>query len=406
MPRILIALLFAAAQLHTAPPAPPASADVQPLAAKTFNIVMRRFQYDITPSPFVVNRGDSVTINLSVADDGDGAGHGFLLASYSENLNILKPPQKLTIQFTAHTAGTFEFFCTQVCGVGHGNMFGTFIVNEAFPPPVISSVSPLRGSTKGHTDVVIRGSGFQENATVRFGTVNALDVDFDAATQLVAETPPHAAGVVNVVVTNPDGQSGTRTNAYEFVEPEPQVLSVSPSAGTTAGGTPITIQGVDFKSGATAKIGSRPALSVVFVDAQTLTAITPLGPADVATNRAEDVTVTNPDTRNGKKDNAFSWQRGTASIASLSPQSSVVSGGTRVTITGTGFTTALASSVVFGGAAATDVQVIDAVTMTAVAPPHAAGVVNVELHVGADLATAPAAFTYLPPGPKRRSVKK
>lgn len=367
---------------------------------------MRRFQYDITPSPFVVNQGDSVTINLSVADDGDGAGHGFLLETYSENLNIIKPPQKLTIQFVAHTTGTFTFFCTQVCGVGHGSMFGTLTVNQAFPPPVISSISTLRGSTKGHTNVVIHGTGFQQNATVHFGTVNALDVDVNGPTQLVAETPPHAAGTVNVVVTNPDGQSATRTNAYEFVVPEPQVLSVAPSAGPVAGGTAIVIQGVDFQSGATAKIGSRPVLNVAFVDAQTLSATTPLGPADVATTRADDVTVTNPDTRSGTKNNAFTWQRGTATIASLSPQSSVVSGGTRVTITGTGFTTALPTTVLFGGTAATDVQVLDPVTLTATAPPHPAGTVSVEVHVGPDTATAPAAFTYLPPGPKRRSVKK
>jgi len=304
MPRILLVLFFAAttasAQMQSAAPA-----DFQPLAAKTFKIVAKQFDYEITPSPFVVNRGDSVTIELTAADNGDGGGHGFFLETYSQNLNVVKKGQKLTIQFVAHTSGTFIFFCTEFCGSRHTSMTGELVVSEPVAPPVISSVAPLRGSTKGHTHAVIRGTGFQQNATVRFGTASALDVDFDAATQLVAETPPHAAGLVNVVVTNPDGQSATRTNGFEFVEPEPQVLSIAPSAGTTAGGTTITIQGVDFQSGATAKIGSRSVLNVVFVDAQTLTALTPLGPADVATSRSEDVTVTNPDTRGGTKNNGF-----------------------------------------------------------------------------------------------------
>ena len=383
-----------------------APADFAPHAAKTFNIVVRKWEFVITPSPFVVNRNDSVTLQFDVKDDGDGQGHGFVLQQYAENPRTLRGGTKPTIQFVANTLGEFIFFCSVSCGEGHTNMLGTFTVVEPAPAPTITSVLPNRGSTKGHTNVIINGTNFQSGATVRFGNVDALDVDITSANNLIAETPPQAAGVVNVVVTNPDGQSATRTSAYTYIEPEPQVLSVSPDNGPTAGGTNITVHGVDFKSGATVKIGSRSALNVVFLSATTLSAVTPIGPADVMSTKSEDVTVTNPDARSGTNDNAFTWTRGNAALTSVSPASSVTTGGTIVTITGRGFTTALPMTVHFGGVAAT-ILGIDATTVIAMAPPHAAGTVDVAVSVGNEPSTLlTGAFTYFPPGPKRRSAKK
>ncbi|HUP63000.1 MAG TPA: IPT/TIG domain-containing protein [Thermoanaerobaculia bacterium] len=390
------------------PPVPP---EFQPSAAKTFNVVARSWQFDITPSPFVVNRGDSVTINFTAADSGVGAGdgHGFLLERYAEDIFVRRQGEPaIVIQFIANEAGTFTFFCSQFCGTGHGGMIGMFTVDAstAPPAPTITSLNPTAGSTKGSTSVLINGTGFQSGAAVKFGTVSALSINVNSATSITAMTPPQAAGTVSVTVTNPDGQSATRNNAYTYIEPEPQVLSVSPDSGPTAGGTAITVAGVDFKSGATVKIGSLNALNVVFVNATTLTAVTPLGPSDIATSRQEDVTVTNPDGRSGSKNNAYTWQRGTATFASISPQAGVTLGRTLVTIRGTGFTSALATSVLFGGVPATNVKIIDAVTMTAVSPKHAQGLVDVEVLVGTDVATKSGAFNYVPPGPKRRSVRK
>ena len=389
---------------HVVPPRPP---DFQEHAARSFNVVARSWVFDITPAQFVVNRGDSVTITVTASDNGTfGTGHGFAIERYSENLNFVRLGQTLTLQFIADTIGQFTYFCTQSCGDGHTTMFGTFTVVQGAAAPTITNVSPNRGSTKGHTNVVITGTNFQSGATVKFGNVAALDVDVNSATSVVAETPPQNAGVVNVTVTNPDQQSATRTQAYTYVEPEPQVLSVSPSSGPTAGGTNITINGVDFKNGATVRIGSRNALNVVFVNDVQLTAKTPLGPPDVVATKSESVTVTNPDGRSGTKDNAFTWTIGPLTVGSISPQNSLITGGTIATITGTGFSNAVATTVLFGGVAATNVQVVDAVTILAHAPPHAAGTVDVEVRAGSASATAAGAFTYLQPGPKRRSVKK
>jgi hypothetical protein len=37
-----------------------------------------------------------------------------------------------------------------------------------------------------------------------------------SGTQMTATTPAHAAGAVNVVVTNPDTQTGTLTSGYTY----------------------------------------------------------------------------------------------------------------------------------------------------------------------------------------------
>ena len=47
--------------------------------------------------------------------------------------------------------------------------------------------------------------------------------------------------------------------------PAPTVTSVSPSSGTTAGGTAVTITGTNFAVGATVTFGSAAATNVVVV---------------------------------------------------------------------------------------------------------------------------------------------
>src|SRR6185295_16251250 len=65
----------------------------------------------------------------------------------------------------------------------------------------------------------------------------------------------------------------------------------SPAAGRISGGSPITITGSGFQSGATVLLAGNAATNVVVVSATTITAVTPAHAAGVV-----GVTVTNPDT--------------------------------------------------------------------------------------------------------------
>jgi hypothetical protein len=71
--------------------------------------------------------------------------------------------------------------------------------------------------------VTITGASFVSGATVSIGGVPATGVSWVNAGTLTATTGAHAAGTVNVVVTNPDTQAGTLTNGYVYGSTTPPV---------------------------------------------------------------------------------------------------------------------------------------------------------------------------------------
>jgi hypothetical protein len=78
-------------------------------------------------------------------------------------------------------------------------------------PLSIGHVTPAVGPAG--TPVVIRGSGFQNGATVTFGATQAVTTFVDAST-LNAVTPTLAPGVVRITVKNPDGSNYFLDAAY------------------------------------------------------------------------------------------------------------------------------------------------------------------------------------------------
>ena len=85
-------------------------------------------------------------------------------------------------------------------------------------PPTVSSINPTSGSTLGGTTVTVNGSNFRSGASLLLGAVAATNVNVAAAgTSLTATTGARAAGRVEVVVRNSDGQSGTLGNGFEYL---------------------------------------------------------------------------------------------------------------------------------------------------------------------------------------------
>jgi len=163
--------------------------------------------------------------------------------------------------------------------------------------PLVGGVSPASGPTAGGTSVTISGTGFASGAGVSFGGTAASNVSVVGSTTITAVTPSHASGGVNVVVTNPGGESGTKTNGFTYASaplPAPSVSGINPTSGTTAGGTPVTISGSNFVSGATVTIGSTAATNVVVSNGSTITATTPAHAAGTV-----NVVVQNPDAQSG-----------------------------------------------------------------------------------------------------------
>ena len=86
------------------------------------------------------------------------------------------------------------------------------------------------------------------------------------------------------------------------------------------------------------------------------------------------MTVTNPGGQSGSLGSAFTYLA-PPTVSSVSPNSGSTSGGTAVTITGTNF--AAGATVTFGGAAATNVVVVNSTTITATTPAGSTGAVTV-----------------------------
>lgn len=175
------------------------------------------------------------------------------------------------------------------------------------PAPAVSSVSPNSGSTSGGTSVTITGANFLSGAGASFGGVAATSVNVTNGTTLTAVTPAHTAGTVGIVVSNPDGQSGSLGNAFTYTPPppgpSPTVSAVLPNHGPTMGGTAVTISGSNFAAGATVTFGGAAASGVNVVNSSSINAVTP-----AHSQGNVDVSVTNTDGQSGTLPSGFTYE--------------------------------------------------------------------------------------------------
>jgi alpha-tubulin suppressor-like RCC1 family protein len=145
------------------------------------------------------------------------------------------------------------------------------------PPPAVTKVVPKKGPASGGTSVFIAGTDFTGVTEVKFGSTSAssFTVPF-SSTEMTAVSPAEPVGTVDVTVTNGWGTSAiSSADHFTFA---PTVTNVSPNAGSTAGGTSVTITGSGFVLGKTAtkfKFDSKGAKSVNCTSTTTCTAVSP-----------------------------------------------------------------------------------------------------------------------------------
>jgi hypothetical protein len=228
--------------------------------------------------------------------------------------------------------------------------------------PAVTSVFPPAGALAGGTQVVISGSGFTPSTTVEFGSAAGTGVDFVSSGLLLATSPVGTEGPVDVTVTTTVGTSLT-SGADQFTyEGDPTVASVSPAVGPVNGNVSVTITGTDFMTANQVDFGSQTAASFSITSPTTITAVAPSSvlPGIV------DVTVVNDSATSATSVADEFTYVAAPTITGVSPSVGPVSGGTAVTITGTGFTGA--SAVTFGGVPATSFSVVTDTSISAVAP--------------------------------------
>jgi large repetitive protein len=258
------------------------------------------------------------------------------------------------------------------------------------PAPTVTSITPAQGPAAGGTSVTIVGTGFSGAPVVDFGATAATNVVVVSPTQITATSPVGAVGTVNVTVTAPGGTSATSAaDRYTYLA-APTVTAIGPVQGPVAGGTSVVITGTHFTGATLVDFGTLPATNVVVVSATQITATSPAelpGPVDVTVTAPGGVSATSPADQ-------FTFV-GAPAVTSLSPSAGPLAGGTSVTITGSGFTTA--TVVDFGTKAATNLKIVSSTQITVTSPAGTAGLVDVTVTgLGGVSATSPAdQFTYV-----------
>ncbi len=138
--------------------------------------------------------GDTVTVDGSRVD-------ATVLSAYTISLTM-----------PAHAAGQVDVTVVSALSQAQASVPGgyAYVVTTG---PVISELLPNIGSTGG-APITIRGTGFRSGLTVRVdgGIVSTSYSVTSTTIELFA--PGHAAGTVEVIVTNPDGQAGSGEFTY------------------------------------------------------------------------------------------------------------------------------------------------------------------------------------------------
>ena len=95
--------------------------------------------------------------------------------------------------------------------------------------PRISSLHPAAVATSGGSLVTISGAGMEAGSRVTIGGVEATVLEFLDSQTMTVLAPARRAGVVDVVITNPDGRSGILPG--EFTYRQPLFADVAQEAG-------------------------------------------------------------------------------------------------------------------------------------------------------------------------------
>ena len=313
-------------------------------------------------------------------DHGDGL-HGATVVDFGPNAASGVAVNAAGTQITATSpAGTGTVHVT-VTGPG-----GTTTTSPAdeFTYMEVTGVSPAAGPVAGGTHVTITGTGFTGATRCSSAPAPSAFTINTAGTQITL-TSPAGTGTVDITVTGPGGTTvPSPADEFTFLA-APAVTGVSPAAGPTSGGTRVTITGTSFTDATNVEFGTNAGTSVEVLSATQIAATSPVGSGTV------DVVVTGP---GGVSTIAPTDEFTYMAVTGVSPAEGPTSGGTPVTITGTGFTGA--TVVNFGTSAATNVDVVSAMQILATSPAGT-GTVNVTVTgPGGTTATSAAdQFTYM-----------
>lgn len=166
---------------------------------------------------------------------------------------------------------------------------------------------------------------------IEIGGQKLTDIKIINSTTITAVTTPNTVGTKDVTLIDPNNQTVSLPNAFTFVGP-PVINSINPSSIDKVGGATVTISGSGFQETPTVKFGGIDAITVTFIDQNTITAVAPANSVGYV-----DLVVINPDDQETVLENGIFYTESPPTVTTVTPNSGPTVGGTDVTITGTNF---------------------------------------------------------------------
>ncbi|WP_088001122.1 IPT/TIG domain-containing protein [Gottfriedia solisilvae] len=234
------------------------------------------------------------------------------------------------------------------------NPDGTHLtLNDAYTydPPIktdvqLDSISPAEGPLSGGTIVTLTGKNIDQNVKVYVGTqLIPLNMYYSKIGARIIMPASTIAGSVDITLENPDGTRSTLTNAFTYIAPPPAkapvITSISQIEGYLIGGDIIYVNGENFVSGITAKLGNVNAQVLNFYNDKQIRIKVPTG----AQLGSVDLTLTNPDAQSGSLANAYTYieppKPPAPTITAITPNNGTKIGGDIINIDGTNFVNGL-----------------------------------------------------------------
>jgi hypothetical protein len=239
--------------------------------------------------------------------------------------------KKLTFVTPAHEPSRGAVRVTNADGL-------TTVVEDAFeyraaPPPAVASLSPDRAWVTGGARLLVSGADFVEGVTTTIGGKDAVAKWKNGGLLEVIVPAGADVGPVDLVVTNPDGQTSTSTFTYERVPTPPKLITVTPSRGPTHGGVTVVFTGDNFDEQTVVRIAEVRTTTKVLSKTEMEVLVPPRakeGPVAVELVSGEGVSV--------RFEEVFYYNdQPPPRITGVAPNQGPMSGNTRVSLEGEGF---------------------------------------------------------------------
>ncbi|MDF9407123.1 IPT/TIG domain-containing protein [Pelotomaculum isophthalicicum JI] len=273
---------------------------------------------------------------------------------------------------------------------GITNTYTVTVNRVALLAPVINGISPITGPASGGTTVTISGTGLSAVSAVKFGSTAAINFTLESDTSMIAISPA-GSGTVDVAVYGPGGWSATSiSDQFTYVQPQARLEpAITPSGGTFTTSQEVSINNPNSTVTSSVYYNLNmimPGITSIFYN----------GPFNITQTTTVTAAVYDSGTGLWSAPATATFTKNTPApvVTSINPSSGPATGGTTITITGTGLSTV--TGVFFGSIPAAGFTLGTDTAMTAVSPPGSGTVdVNVCDPGGYSSLVAGDRFTYI-----------